>query len=231
MRSRRLASFALDLFFVTGPWAGLAGFAVGADTPSGMGGVGIVIVLVGAASLATITVLVVQAALFASRGRTLGMACVGIAAQGGSRGLALFLNVLLVVVPCGIVLVLSRSMQGDTVKVVLPLAPAAGLAVDALFALGPSARTLIDRASGALIASEPRAAGAPRVGGLAVDALLLAATGASTPLVLDWTDFAPAVIGSGCAVLVLAVVEIVLVVKAAASIGMRALAPAAQRGR
>jgi len=222
VRARRLGSYALDLFFASAPWAALLGLALDPNLPQGMGSVGILVVVCAFGAIATLAVLVVQAVTFLSWGRTLGMACAGVAAQKGSRLLGLALEVAMVAGAVAFAFVLPAALDGSTRNLLMGVAPAAALALNGAFALGPSGRTLLDRASGVVLAKEPP--GPRRSAGVVVDVLLLAAAGAPVLGAVDWDDFGGAAIASGVTALALGAVEIALFAKTGASIGVRAVA-------
>jgi hypothetical protein len=226
VRARRLAAFVLDLFFVAVPWAPMLGVALDPNLPQGFGGVGILIVVCGFGGLATFAILVTELVLLLVRGRTLGMAAAGLAVARGSRALSAFVAVSLVAGPAIVAAVVTRGLPIDasTIATIVVAAPLAILLLNAALALGPSARTLVDRASGVVLAREPPDARVPlRLGGVFLDVVLLAVAGAPVLLAFDWSDFGGAAIASACVALAVAALEIALAARTKATLGMRAV--------
>lgn len=224
MRARRLASYALDLFFMASPWASFLGLALVRPNVGWMGGVGVALVVGGVASLATLVLATVEAVLFVRRGRTLGMAYTGLVVTRGSRAWALALDALLLVLPYGAVLVAWPFLQGDTVKIVrdtvkivAPVSPFVGIVLNLLSALGPSGRTLVDRATGMLVARDAEPLGRYGFEAKAVDALLLLMVAAPIPLGDG------AAVGSACALGVMVLLQVALLKVSGGTIGRRSL--------
>ncbi|HEY3817411.1 MAG TPA: hypothetical protein VGL81_09585 [Polyangiaceae bacterium] len=222
MRARRLASFVLDLLFAVAPWLSLLGLVV-APTNGGVAGIGLAVGLAGLCGLATLVMLVLQAILFLLRGRTLGMACVGLVAVAGSRLLALLLGATVLVVPIGALALLSSGMNGETQRLLGVAVPLGTLGLELSFALAPGARTLTDRIAGIrwgrALPVGPRSGGA-----FVVDALVLATLGAPTVLVFDWDDAAGPVVASAVVAGLFLMLEVVVLAATRATVGMRALA-------
>ena len=222
MRARRLASFVLDLLFTVAPWLSLLGLVV-APTNGGMAGIGLAVGLAGLCGLASLVVLVLQAILFLLRGRTLGMACVGLVAVAGSRALALFLGVLVLVLPLGALALLSSAMNGETQRLLGVAVPFGAIGLELAFALAPGARTVTDRIAG--IRWERAAPVSPRSGGaFVVDGLVLAMLGAPVILVFDWDDAAGPVVASAIVAALFLLLEVVVLAATRSTLGMRALA-------
>jgi hypothetical protein len=226
VRARRLAAYALDLFFVAAPWAALLGIEIDPNAPQGYGALGMLIVVSVFGAVGTLLVLVVELVLLLRWGRTLGMACAGLVVERGSRALAAFLVAALVAGPAAAAAIVTRvfPIDASTGVMLVAAAPLACLALNAAFAAGASARTLVDRASGVVLAREAPDARRPRrLGGVVVDVVLLASAGAPVVLAFDWSDGGGAAIASGCAGLAVAVLEVLLAARTKATIGMRAV--------
>jgi hypothetical protein len=155
------------------------------------------------------------------------MACVGLVAVAGSRALALFLGVLVLVVPFGTFALLSSGMSGETQRLLGIALPLGAIGLELAFALAPGARTVTDRIAG--IRWERATPPGPRSGGaFAVDGLLLAMLGAPMVLVFDWDDAAGPVVASAVVVGLFLMLELLVVAITHGTLGMRALArPAA----
>ncbi|HUB06318.1 MAG TPA: hypothetical protein VMB50_04930 [Myxococcales bacterium] len=154
MHSRRLSAAALDLLLLALPWAALVGLlAVPPHTSGGgdggaMGSLGYFIVAGGACAAACVLMLLLQEGLFLARGRTFGLAWVGLAASGGSRPLAL-LRWLVLGLPVAAVLLWNAPPDGwQWLRLGLLALPAAGLLGQVGCFLAPGARTLTDRIAG-----------------------------------------------------------------------------------
>ena len=223
MRPRRLASYVLDVLLVFAPWWAMLGLVVSPPGGGGMAGIGLAVVLAGMCGLATLGLLVLEVVVFAVRGRTLGMGCVGIAATGGSRGLALLLGVLVLVLPAGAAFLVSSHMSGDMQLLLETTVPLGAIGLDLCFALAPGGRTLTDRIAG--IRWQRDVGPSPRSGGaLAVDALVGAMLGFPTLLVFDWDDAAGAVVASAVVVGLFGLLEAAVAAATRGTLGMRTLA-------
>jgi hypothetical protein len=240
MNVRRLASFALDLLLAAAPWSSLLGLGVGRHSQGQVGDVGEAIALAGICAMATTVLLVTQAFLFARRGRTMGMACVGLVATSGSRGRALFLGVLVFVLPLGLASLLAPALEyGEDQLALLVAAPLASLALEFFPVLGPDARTLSDRMAGVFWTHQARpiawaqqvAAPAASKRGVWVDGLVLLMV--SSPLLvllLGWEDGKGAAGATAIMVALFVALEATVVARNHRTIAMGALAPRPAEG-
>jgi hypothetical protein len=190
-----------------------------------MAGLGLTIALAAVCSLGSLVILAIQALIFLMRGRTLGMACVGLRTAAGSRPLALLLGVLAAIVPAGVAVLVSSGMDSSTQHLLVVAVPLGAMGLELAFALAPGARTLTDRIAGI----RWRVDGSPgKKGGAAfvVDALVLAALSAPTLFVFDWDDAAAAVLASTVGAGLFVTLEMIVLAASQGTIGMRALQPA-----
>jgi RDD family len=223
MPSRRLASFAFDLLLATAPWASLLGLALGSSEGEPMSDFGLALIFAAVCTLASLVLLAVQTFLFARRGRTLGMALVGLVVEAGSRGRSLVLGVLVFVLPFGVALLASTSMDGDTQKTLLIAAPLASIALELFSALAPDARTLSDRLAGVTWTRDVAPVAARR--GAWVDGLVLLMVSAPLLVLVFGSDnTAGAVIATAFTMTIFVTLEAVVFARTRATLAMRALA-------
>src|SRR6185312_10220218 len=106
-----LGAYGVDVFLAAGPWAPM--LALFLAPGRNMADLGAALFLAALSTAATLVLATVQAVLFIRRGRTLGMACVGLVAVTGSRGLGLFFGAIFVVIPMGLAALGAAAMGGD----------------------------------------------------------------------------------------------------------------------
>jgi hypothetical protein len=217
MRARRLASYGFDVAVLGLPWLGVLGVEVMPPHGDWISGLGLALILVGVASLGTLVLLILQAALYLSRGRTLGMACLGLVAEGRRRGLTVLLDVAVIGLPLAVDAMLAQVLDGDTAETAMAAVLGLGFLGNlAPIAVGP--RTLTDRLSGVQVRRDAAPVPAAMRPGIGVDALVLLA--AMSPIA---SGAAGAAIGCAFAAGLLVVVEVVVRITSGATLGMRAL--------
>jgi hypothetical protein len=240
MNVRRLASFSLDLLLAAAPWASLLGLGAGNGGDGETGDLGTALVLAGLCAMATAVLLVIQAFLFARHGRTMGTACVGLVATSGSWGRALFLGVLVFVLPLGVAAALASTFEhGEDRTAALVAAPFASLALELLPLMGADARTLSDRMAGVFWAREARpVAWAEQVelpaaskGWAWLDGLVLLMVGSPLlVLLLGWNDGKGAAGATAIMVALFVALEATVVARNHRTLAMGALAPRPAEG-
>jgi hypothetical protein len=225
MAVRRLASYGLDLAIVAAPWLAILGLAIVPPRGGDLAGIGFVLALAALCTLGSLALLVLQATLFLLRGRTLGMASVGLEVESGSRALSLFLGAMVPVVPFGAVALLSSGMDGASQRLLGAGVPLVAMGLELGPSLGAGARTLTDRLAG-IRWTRSAGTGVPGLAPFFVDALVLVVLGAPPLFVvaLDWNDAAgpltAGAVGTGLFVLL----ELIVVAMTQGTVGMRALA-------
>jgi hypothetical protein len=229
VRAGRLASYGLDLLFVAAPWAAAAGMAAapaGGNWQSGLASFVGVVVFCAAASLAMV---IVQFASFIRRGRTLGMAVLGLIASGGKRWPSLLLDPMIAILSLAFAYPLAFLLTGmdvvsDAVSTAaLPFIPLVALTANLALVFLPARRTLTDLVSGVVVVSDgpPAWSSGPQGGSLAVDLLVAASCGAPILLVVGGSQLLTAALGSALILALLGVLELALWVRTGATLGMR----------